>query len=130
MAKCGQGCTDDELSPTCVSSLLGLRIEGVAAGLWHTVCISADGDVYVFGGNQFGQLGTGDDQAEVSPTLGSSHIFPTLLIMKAKIMLRLYLFQPTMIYWFSLSSQIISAQSNTKFHFSNLTMKRLILCTS
>ncbi|XP_042968733.1 ultraviolet-B receptor UVR8-like isoform X3 [Carya illinoinensis] len=66
---CGQGGTDDELSPTCVSSLLGVRIEGVAAGLWHTVCISADGDVYAFGGNQFGQLGTGGDQAETVPRL-------------------------------------------------------------
>lgn len=63
--QCGQGSTDDELSPTCVSSLLGIRIESVAAGLWHTVCISADGDVYAFGGNQFGQLGTGAEQAEV-----------------------------------------------------------------
>ncbi|KAJ4850298.1 hypothetical protein Tsubulata_025898 [Turnera subulata] len=67
--QCGQGSTDDELSPTCVSSLLGIRIEGVAAGLWHTVCISADGDVYAFGGNQFGQLGTGGDQAETLPRL-------------------------------------------------------------
>ncbi|RYR65462.1 hypothetical protein Ahy_A03g011401 isoform B [Arachis hypogaea] len=67
--KCGQGSTDDELSPTCVSSLLGMQIEGVAAGLWHTVCISADGDVYAFGGNQFGQLGTGTDQAETIPRL-------------------------------------------------------------
>lgn len=65
LVKCGQGSTDDELSPTCVSSLLGIRIESVAAGLWHTVCISTDGDVYTFGGNQFGQLGTGADQAEV-----------------------------------------------------------------
>ncbi|KAL5125389.1 Ultraviolet-B receptor UVR8 [Glycine soja] len=63
--KCGQGITDDELSPTCVSSLLGIHIEGIAAGLWHTVCTSADGDVYAFGGNQFGQLGTGADQAEL-----------------------------------------------------------------
>ncbi|KAL0382043.1 UNVERIFIED_CONTAM: Wall-associated receptor kinase-like 20 [Sesamum calycinum] len=67
--QCGQGSTDDELSPTCVSSLLGIRIEGVAAGLWHTICISADGDVYAFGGNQFGQLGTGADQAETLPRL-------------------------------------------------------------
>ncbi|KAG6765382.1 hypothetical protein POTOM_029421 [Populus tomentosa] len=67
--KCGQGSTDDELSPTCVSSLLGIRIEGVAAGLWHTVCVSADGDLYTFGGNQFGQLGTGGDQAETLPRL-------------------------------------------------------------
>ncbi|KAK4785133.1 hypothetical protein SAY86_001822 [Trapa natans] len=67
--QCGQGSTDDELSPICVSSLLGIHIEGVAAGLWHTVCISADGDVYSFGGNQFGQLGTGSDQAETLPRL-------------------------------------------------------------
>ncbi|KAJ4719959.1 Ultraviolet-B receptor UVR8 [Melia azedarach] len=67
--QCGQGSTDDELSPTCVSSLLGIRIGVVAAGLWHTVCISGDGDVYAFGGNQFGQLGTGGDQAETLPRL-------------------------------------------------------------
>ncbi|KAJ6357667.1 hypothetical protein OIU78_005502 [Salix suchowensis] len=67
--QCGQGSTDDELSPTCVSSLLGIRIEAVAAGLWHTVCVSADGEVYAFGGNQFGQLGTGGDQAETLPRL-------------------------------------------------------------
>ncbi|KAL9255829.1 Ultraviolet-B receptor UVR8-like protein [Drosera capensis] len=67
--QCGQGGTDDELSPTCVASLLGLRISGVAAGLWHTACISADGAVYAFGGNQFGQLGTGSDQAETLPRL-------------------------------------------------------------
>ncbi|KAK3031926.1 hypothetical protein RJ639_036722, partial [Escallonia herrerae] len=67
--QCGQGSTDDELSPVCVSSLLGIRIEDVAAGLWHTVSISADGDVYAFGGNQFGQLGTGADQAETLPRL-------------------------------------------------------------
>ncbi|CAE6076356.1 unnamed protein product [Arabidopsis arenosa] len=67
--QCGQGSTDDELSPTCVSSLLGIRIEEVAAGLWHTICASSDGDVYSFGGNQFGQLGTGCDQAETLPKL-------------------------------------------------------------
>nr|BAE98367.1 regulator of chromosome condensation-like protein [Arabidopsis thaliana] len=67
--QCGQGSTDDELSPTCVSSLLGIRIEEVAAGLWHTTCASSDGDVYAFGGNQFGQLGTGCDQAETLPKL-------------------------------------------------------------
>lgn len=54
-----------------MSSLLGIRIESVAAGLWHTVCISSDGDVYSFGGNQFGQLGTGADQAEVHALLNN-----------------------------------------------------------
>ncbi|XP_061343528.1 ultraviolet-B receptor UVR8-like isoform X2 [Gastrolobium bilobum] len=79
--QCGQGTTDDELSPTCVSSLLGIRIEGVAAGLWHTVCTSADSDVYAFGGNQFGQLGTGADQAETLPRQVG---FPSLENMHAK----------------------------------------------
>ncbi|TYI30514.1 hypothetical protein E1A91_A05G378600v1 [Gossypium mustelinum] len=78
--QCGQGSTDDELSPTSVSSFLGIKIVSVAAGLWHTVCISADGDVYAFGGNQFGQLGTGGDQAETlprlleDPSLENSHV--------------------------------------------------------
>ncbi|XP_072974795.1 uncharacterized protein [Typha angustifolia] len=67
--QCGQGSTDDELRPLCVSSLLGVKIKDVAAGLWHTVCTSVDGDVYSFGGNQFGQLGTGSDQAETLPKL-------------------------------------------------------------
>lgn len=48
---------------------MGVKIQRVAAGLWHTVCTSADGDVYSFGGNQFGQLGTGSDQAEIVPKL-------------------------------------------------------------
>ena len=63
--QCGQGNTDDEFSPACVSTLLGIQIEAVVVGLWHTVCIANNGDVYAFGGNQFGQLGTGSDQVEV-----------------------------------------------------------------
>ncbi|KAL0333258.1 UNVERIFIED_CONTAM: Ultraviolet-B receptor UVR8 [Sesamum angustifolium] len=64
--QCGQGNTDDLLRPTCVASLLGTQIEAVAAGLWHTICIGADGRVHAFGGNQFGQLGLGTnpDQCE------------------------------------------------------------------
>ncbi|KAL3696668.1 hypothetical protein R1sor_010744 [Riccia sorocarpa] len=67
--QCGQGSTDDELSPAYVSALGGVKITGIAAGLWHTVFISDTGDVYACGGNQFGQLGTGGDQAEMLPTL-------------------------------------------------------------
>ncbi|KAE8692443.1 Regulator of chromosome condensation family protein isoform 2 [Hibiscus syriacus] len=65
--QCGQGSTTDLLRPTCVSSLSDIQVEGVSAGLWHTVCIAADGQVFTFGGNQFGQLGTGAEQAETSP---------------------------------------------------------------
>ncbi|XP_052172883.1 ultraviolet-B receptor UVR8-like isoform X3 [Diospyros lotus] len=67
--QCGQGDTNDVLKPTCVSSLLGTKIKGIAAGLWHTLCISVEGRVHAFGGNQFGQLGTGSDQSEDLPRL-------------------------------------------------------------
>jgi alpha-tubulin suppressor-like RCC1 family protein len=48
-------------------------MQDIGAGLWHTVCTSVDGDVYSFGGNQFGQLGTGSDQAEVQILLSKVH---------------------------------------------------------
>jgi hypothetical protein len=63
--QCGQGSTDDEMSPCHVATLVGLPVSGVAAGLWHTLCITDSGDVYACGGNQFGQLGVGGDHAEV-----------------------------------------------------------------
>jgi alpha-tubulin suppressor-like RCC1 family protein len=65
----GQGSTEDELSPCLVSAMRGLRVVGIAAGLWHTLCITDIGDVYAFGGNQFGQLGVGGNTAETSPRL-------------------------------------------------------------
>ncbi|GLT92592.1 hypothetical protein SLE2022_104230 [Rubroshorea leprosula] len=67
--QCGQGTTTDILRPMFVSSLSSIQVERVAAGLWHTLCISVDGRVYAFGGNQFGQLGTGADQLETLPRL-------------------------------------------------------------
>ena len=42
-------------------------MEKIAAGLWHTLCVTVDGHIYAFGGNQFGQLGTGSDQPETLP---------------------------------------------------------------
>ncbi|KAG5009846.1 hypothetical protein JHK87_018361 [Glycine soja] len=65
--QCGQGNNADQLRPTLVPSLLGTRVEKIAAGLWHTLCVSVNGQIYAFGGNQFGQLGTGSDQPETSP---------------------------------------------------------------
>ncbi|PON90816.1 Regulator of chromosome condensation 1/beta-lactamase-inhibitor protein II [Trema orientale] len=67
--RCGQGGTYDQLRPTYVNSLSAVRVEKIAAGLWHTLCVSDEGRVYAFGGNQFGQLGTGADQAESLPKL-------------------------------------------------------------
>ncbi|KAK9920599.1 hypothetical protein M0R45_029150 [Rubus argutus] len=67
--QCGQGSTKDQLKVTRVDSLSDTRVKNVAAGLWHTLCITVDGRVYAFGGNQFGQLGTGAEEAETLPRL-------------------------------------------------------------
>ncbi|KAM5560206.1 ultraviolet-B receptor UVR8 [Rosa sericea] len=70
--QCGQGNTKDQLKVTRVESLVDTRVKSIAAGLWHTLCISVDGCVYAFGGNQFGQLGTGAEEAETLPRLLNS----------------------------------------------------------
>ncbi|KAK7373794.1 hypothetical protein VNO80_07214 [Phaseolus coccineus] len=63
---CGQGNNADQLRPTQVPSFLGTSVQKIAAGLWHTLCVTVNGQIYAFGGNQFGQLGTGSDQPELS----------------------------------------------------------------
>ena len=52
----------------------------VACGLQHTVLLSADGKVYTFGSNHYGQLGHGDTVIRyVTPygLLGNGHYYPT-----------------------------------------------------
>ncbi|PIO54191.1 hypothetical protein TELCIR_24451, partial [Teladorsagia circumcincta] len=47
-------------SPQIVNQLTGIPIVRVAAGGRHCVAVSAGGGVYVWGHNEYGQLGTGD----------------------------------------------------------------------
>ncbi|CAN7015004.1 unnamed protein product [Brassica oleracea var. botrytis] len=67
--QCGHGNTNDQLRPMAVAEVQNVQMESIAAGLWHTICISSEGKVFAFGGNQFGQLGTGTDHAETIPRL-------------------------------------------------------------
>ncbi|XP_041853960.1 RCC1 domain-containing protein 1-like isoform X2 [Melanotaenia boesemani] len=46
-----------EEEPRTVEALWGVPISSVAAGSWHSVCISDGGDLYVWGWNESGQLG-------------------------------------------------------------------------
>ncbi|KAK0141545.1 RCC1 domain-containing protein 1 [Merluccius polli] len=46
-----------EKEPRPVEALWGVRIDSVATGGWHSACISAGGDLYVWGWNESGQLG-------------------------------------------------------------------------
>ena len=40
----------------------------MATGIWHTICLSANGTLYSFGYNYFGQLGIGDNNEHHIPT--------------------------------------------------------------
>ncbi|CAH0489393.1 unnamed protein product [Peronospora farinosa] len=62
MNDCGQlglGNTQHQHTPQLVYSLSRQVITKVACGLYHTVAITSDGEVYSFGNNDYGQLGQG-----------------------------------------------------------------------
>ena len=54
----GHGDQRSKLTPTRVSALDNVPVQAVAAGLFHSIAIAEDGDVYVWGEgkrHQFGQ---------------------------------------------------------------------------
>ncbi|XP_034144249.1 RCC1 domain-containing protein 1 [Esox lucius] len=53
----GHGDLSPEEEPRALEALMGLQMSSVAAGGWHSVCISAGGDLYVWGWNESGQVG-------------------------------------------------------------------------
>ncbi|KAJ8343930.1 hypothetical protein SKAU_G00312590 [Synaphobranchus kaupii] len=53
----GHGELGREVEPRVVEALWGMAMKGVAAGGWHSVCISGEGDLYTWGWNESGQLG-------------------------------------------------------------------------
>ncbi|XP_003698590.1 uncharacterized protein LOC100869963 [Apis florea] len=57
----GHGNTDKKMTPTLVTSLLGIVIRFITAGHAHTLALSTEGIIYAFGCNIFGQLGVGNN---------------------------------------------------------------------
>ncbi|PVD29670.1 hypothetical protein C0Q70_08925 [Pomacea canaliculata] len=53
----GHGALESESQPRMVEDLEGMRCVCVAAGGWHSAAISIDGDLYMWGWNESGQLG-------------------------------------------------------------------------
>ncbi|KAM3869981.1 RCC1 domain-containing protein 1 [Diretmus argenteus] len=53
----GHGGLTSEEEPRVVEALWGMPMSAVATGGWHSACISAGGDLYVWGWNESGQLG-------------------------------------------------------------------------
>ncbi|XP_052100080.1 RCC1 domain-containing protein 1-like [Mytilus californianus] len=53
----GHGTVDSTKEPKLIDSLAGLKMLAVAAGGWHSLCVSECGDIYCWGWNESGQLG-------------------------------------------------------------------------
>ena len=66
----GLGDTEDRLVPTLLrGELENKSVLQAAAGSVHTTFVTADGSVFAFGHNHYGQLGVGDEENRLVPTL-------------------------------------------------------------
>lgn len=67
----GNGTTSYATAPQRITEgLEGVHIADIAAGGWHSLAISAEGEVYIWGRGEYGRLGLGDKS-------GSSKLRPT-----------------------------------------------------
>lgn len=46
-----------------------IKVEKISAGLYHTVALTAEGDIYVWGRGLYGVLGNGSNQYSLTPEL-------------------------------------------------------------
>ena len=58
----GDGTTTRRSVPVTVTSLGPIMVTAIAAGLYHSLAVAADGTVYAWGLNNYGQLGSGTTQ--------------------------------------------------------------------
>jgi len=63
----GHGDEQRQLLPKKVEALAGQRIVAVSAGEHHSLALTADGEVWSWGGGSFGKLGHGDEQNQLLP---------------------------------------------------------------
>jgi len=64
----GLGTALHSIYPAVVEALVGVEIVAVAAGEFHAAAVSANGEVFTWGMNSYGQLGHGDRQNRNTPT--------------------------------------------------------------
>ncbi|XP_071166813.1 uncharacterized protein [Mytilus edulis] len=85
----GHGTVDSTKEPHLIDSLAGLKMLAVAAGGWHSLCISECGDIYCWGWNESGQLGLpsytvrekdGDTNRQDTSTPQSRHTMENIVI--------------------------------------------------
>ncbi|XP_078669983.1 RCC1 domain-containing protein 1-like [Branchiostoma floridae x Branchiostoma belcheri] len=68
----GHGTTEACKTPQVIEALEGVTMVTIAAGGWHSVSVSACGDLYVWGWNEAGQLGLPTSKHKAGPSDGSS----------------------------------------------------------
>jgi alpha-tubulin suppressor-like RCC1 family protein/uncharacterized protein YjdB len=68
----GDGTSTDRTTPVAVSLPPGVTFDSVSAGQDHACALSSTGNVYCWGSNRFGQLGTGTTNPSATPTLISA----------------------------------------------------------
>jgi hypothetical protein len=64
----GDGTTISRSTPVQVLELYGKTITDISAGGFHTLSVTSEGEVYSWGANNYGQLGTGDTYIRHYPT--------------------------------------------------------------
>jgi len=64
----GNGSTNQGLTPAIIqNSLLGRKVVQVACGSHHSLCLTADGDIFSWGQNNCGQIGSGTTTNQSTP---------------------------------------------------------------
>ncbi|XP_022256097.1 RCC1 domain-containing protein 1-like [Limulus polyphemus] len=62
----GHGTLDEVAEPRVVEALEGLVVTSVAAGGWHSAALTADGNLWCWGWNSYGQLGIEEKAVDVA----------------------------------------------------------------
>uniref|UniRef100_A0A8C0SA14 RCC1 and BTB domain containing protein 2 n=1 Tax=Canis lupus familiaris TaxID=9615 RepID=A0A8C0SA14_CANLF len=63
----GLGSSGNQPTPCRIAALQGIRIQRVACGYAHTLVLTDEGQVYAWGANSYGQLGTGNKSNQSYP---------------------------------------------------------------
>ncbi|KAK9818463.1 hypothetical protein WJX74_005654 [Apatococcus lobatus] len=68
--QCGQGERAEQsyVKPRSIKPLQGMHVSQVVCGVAHTLCVTATSQVYAWGSNAQGQLGTGHAECRRAPT--------------------------------------------------------------
>ncbi|XP_012592732.2 RCC1 and BTB domain-containing protein 2 isoform X1 [Microcebus murinus] len=64
----GLGSSGNQPTPCRIAALQGIRVQRVACGYAHTLVLTDEGQVYAWGANSYGQLGTGNKSNQSYPT--------------------------------------------------------------